>query len=88
MKTDLNALLKTVSNAAETLAEDRAALPADQPSTLNQQQLLGHTISGLRGIASNLRGLLGEEVAEVGRKKPEAKPKPTKPEKESAPPAS
>lgn len=69
MKTDLKQLLQTVCNATETLTADRAALDAaaQQPSTLRQQQLLGHTISGLRGIEGNLRGLIGETPKPVSR---------------------
>jgi hypothetical protein len=64
MKTDLKALLQTTCKAIETLTADRAAAAADD---LNTQQLLGHTISGLRGIETNVRGLLGEKPVPVGR---------------------
>lgn len=81
MKTDIKALLQTVCSATASLTEDRAvageaiekllkegsSIEVREP-IYREMMLLGHTISGLHGIAANLRGLLGEPVAPVARK--------------------
>lgn len=61
MKTDLKALLNTLETGSETLAEDAAEIVlADPPAfdALRQRGLIGHAITGLRGVAENIKGLL------------------------------
>ena len=74
MKTDIKALLTTVCSVTETLVQDRAnlAMPKDAADAAVVEHnrvagLLGHTISGLRGIEANLKGLLGEAGEPVAR---------------------
>jgi hypothetical protein len=76
MKTDLKKLQHELNAGIETLEADAVdlgkakGLTVDQAADhLRQQQLLGHSISGLRGVAASLQGLLGEEPAPVARKK-------------------
>jgi hypothetical protein len=81
MKTDLKALLQTLCTNTETLTQDRIAVGVAlekardenaKPEVIlpleREAGLLGHTISGLRGIEANLKGLLGEPAAPVARK--------------------
>ena len=71
MKTDLNKLQADINAGIETLVAVDAELGKaerknqdEAAEVLRQQQLVGHAISGLRGVAASLQGLSNPRPSE------------------------
>jgi hypothetical protein len=71
MKTDLQAAQKQINELIESFRSDSSELAATEtPEALRLRSLIGHSISGLTGVATNLQGMM---------------PKPEKPAKKRGP---